>query len=200
MFYFLKTQENFIFKKLGFFIFYIGIFLLPSAFIISSFFLILSGIIGSFSQDNYFKSNWNKSFFLCGFLILINALFQKFFLDNSLFPNWDPNLTIIGLFNWLPFFLLFWSFQPYLKSTIDRKIFSIILLSGTVPVLISGFGQYFFDWTGPLKTLNGLIVWYQRPIEYDGLTGLFNNQNYAGSWLNIVWPFSVAIFLEKSQM
>ena len=64
--------------------------------------------------------------------------------------------------------------------------------------MISGFGQYFLNWNGPFETLNGLIIWYQRPIEYPGgLSGLFSSQNYAGSWLNFIWPFCLALILEK---
>ena len=72
------------------------------------------------------------------------------------------------------------------------------MIAGTFPVLITGFGQYFLNWTGPFETLNGLIIWYQRPIiNPGGLSGLFSNQNYAGSWLNFVWPFCLALILEK---
>ena len=71
-------------------------------------------------------------------------------------------------------------------------------MAGTFPVLISGFGQYFFNWTGPLEIFNGLIIWYQRPIGDDGLTDPFNNQNYAGAWLSLVWPFSLAFLIEKT--
>ena len=31
---------------------------------------------------------------------------------------------------------------------------------------------------------------------FKGLTGLFNNPNYAGAWLNIVWPFALALLIE----
>ena len=66
-------------------------------------------------------------------------------------------------------------------------------------MLVSGFGQYFFNWTGPLNILNGLIIWYQRPLQEHGLTGPFNNQNYAGAWLSIVWPFCIALILQKQK-
>ena len=79
-----------------------------------------------------------------------------------------------------------------------RKKAGLILVAGTFPVLISGFGQYFFEWTGPLEILNGLVVWYQRPLVDHGLTGPFNNQNYAGAWLSLVWPFSIALLVEKT--
>ena len=68
------------------------------------------------------------------------------------------------------------------------------LISGSIPFLVTGIGQYHFNWTGPMETLFGLIKWYQRPIDNTivtrgGLTGLFNNANYAGCWLNIIFTF-----------
>ena len=60
-------------------------------------------------------------------------------------------------------------------------------------MIITGIGQSFFNWHGPMETLNGLIVWYQRPIEgITGMTGLFNNPNYTGLWLNLILPFCLA--------
>ena len=67
------------------------------------------------------------------------------------------------------------------------------MLAGTLPVIITGIAQSFFKWHGPIETLNGLIVWYLRPIEgITGMTGLFNNPNYTGLWLNLILPFCLA--------
>ena len=50
---------------------------------------------------------------------------------------------------------------------------------------------------GPYKFFNNLIIWYQRPLgENNAVTGIFNNQNYAGAWLCIILPF-VYIFNSK---
>ena len=98
----------------------------------------------------------------------------------------------MGLFNWIPLFFCFFSFQKYLNTIQERKIIMKIFVAGSVPVLVSGFGQYWFNWHGPLTLLNGLIIWFQKPSLY--LSGLFSNQNYTGCWLNIVWPFAIAIF------
>ena len=197
---FIRFESDIELNKYGLILFYIGIFFLPSAFFISIILLLSSALIGSYIQkESYFQCNWNKVFYICGFLQVINALTQRFFLDNSEFINWDSNLTLIGLANWIPFFWVFWAFQPFLNTTKKRKIISILLISGSLPVIVTGFGQYFFNWTGPIQTLNGLITWYQRPITDAGLTGLFNNSNYAGSWLNFIWPFSIAIFLDTTK-
>lgn len=186
-------------EKYGFFLFLIGVFFLPSTLFIAILFLLPSALIGSFMNKNfYFKDAWNYPFLVFGTLILLSSFLQNFVLRNNYFEIWDPMLSFISLANWIPYIWLFWAFQPYLKSVSKRRTFALVLIAGTFPVLITGFGQYYFNWFGPFETLKGLIIWYQRPIENPaGLSGLFSNQNYAGSWLNIVWPFCIALFLEK---
>ena len=186
-------------EKYSFFLFLIGVFFLPSTLFIAILFLLPSALIGSFLNNNfYFKDKWNYPFFVFGTLIFISSFLQNFVLRNNYFEIWDPILSFISLGNWIPYIWLFWAFQPYLNSVSKRRSFALVLIAGTFPVLITGFGQYYFNWFGPFETLKGLIIWYQRPIENPaGLSGLFSNQNYAGSWLNIVWPFCLALFLEK---
>ncbi len=186
-------------KKIGSILFLIGIFILPSMLFFAAICLFLAGLIGSFTNKNgYFKDNWNKRFFICGLLIIISTVTHIFNLSDSYSEFLDSNLSILGVFNWIPFFWLFWALQPYIDSKTKRKNTALLLIAGTFPVLISGFGQYFFNWTGPLEMFNGLIIWYQRPLGNHGLTGPFNNQNYAGSWLSLVWPFAIAFTIEKT--
>ena len=73
------------------------------------------------------------------------------------------------------------------------------MFSGSIPVLITGLGQYFFKWEGPLILGNGLVIWYLKEIEpHLGLSGLFSNQNYTGAWLSVIWPFNLGfIFINK---
>ena len=200
----MKYKLNGILKKrsiqeYGSFLFLLGMFFLPSAFFLAIIFLLPAALLGSFfNKNNYFKDRWNYPFLIFGILICLSAFSQNFILTNNYSDIWDPSLSLIGLGNWLPFIYFFWSFQPYINSNSKRRLLALILVAGTVPVVVTGFGQYFFNWTGPFKTLNGLVIWYQRPIENPGgLSGLFSNQNYAGSWLNFVWPFCLAFFLEK---
>ncbi len=178
--------------------FLIGIFLLPSSLVFSLIFLLIAFIKGSFNRENYFIDKWNITLFISGILMVLSALMQNFILPNNFNEIWNPNLSFIGLTNWIPLFWIFWASEPYLNSFRKRNEFAIALISGTLPVLVTGFGQYFFNWTGPLKTLWGIIIWYQYPIiPPAGLSGLFNNQNYAGTWLNFVWPFCIYLFLQK---
>jgi len=185
---------------LGQIFFSIGIFFLPSAFFVASIFLLISLIQSIFkykSTNYFFKDKLNFFFLSAGLVMIFSALIQSFNNKNIIQYDLDISLTWIGLLNWLPFFWFYWGFKPYLNSSQKRKICGLMLLTGTFPVLLSGLGQVFFNWNGPMSTLFGLITWYQRPVEIvGGLTGLFNNQNYAGSWFNIVWPFSLAFLLQ----
>ena len=183
----------------GLIFFSLGIFFLPSTLFISILFLLPSAILGSFLQKKtYINDKWNYPFLIFGCLIILSSLLQNYVLINNYKDIWEPINSLIGLGNWIPFIYFFWSLQPFVDSKSKRRSFALILIAGTLPLLISGFGQYFFNWTGPMEALNGLIIWYQRPIENPGgLSGIFSNQNYAGSWLNFVWPFCLAVCLEK---
>ena len=74
-------------------------------------------------------------------------------------------------------------------------MFSRAIISGTIPVILSCITQYWFKWYGPYEFLNGLIVWYQKaPPDINNtefVTGLFNNPNYTGTWLSVIFPLSV---------
>ena len=93
--------------------------------------------------------------------------------------NYEPVLEInktiiwINLFNWIPILILYLGFQIYLINIKQRDLFSIFLISGTFPVIISCIIQKFFNINGPFETLFGTIVWFNRNINDGGLTGLF---------------------------
>lgn len=185
-------------KNKSIFIFYLGIFLLPSAFTISAFLLLIASIIGFKKRKEPFLSDkFNLSLLISGFLMIISSIAQSINFRNSELLNWNPYLSWIGLANWLPFFFITWGFQAYLASQEERRKCALALLSGSVPVLFTGIGQVFFDLHGPLEIFNGFIIWYSRPLDNNVLTGLFSNPNYAGAWLNIVLPISFAFLLKR---
>ena len=104
----------------------------------------------------------------------------------------------LNLFNWIPALLGFIGFQSYVKSKEDRLLLSKCLLSGTVPVIASCLFHLFFDYHGPFEVLDGLIVWFHKPIEITGgVSGLFSNRNYAGFWLSVNLPFAFYFLKEN---
>ncbi len=131
------------------------------------------------------------------FSSFVNAFSQN---QYSYVENWNSNLALLDLANWIPFFFIFWAFSDFLNNTEKRKECAIYFLSGSVPILISGFVQLLTSIHGPFEIFNGLLIWYQREINKDaGVSAIFNNANYYGSWLIIIWPFAIANFLQKNK-
>ena len=175
-------------------IFQIGILFLAAAPAISFILLIISSFIGSFKRsNNFFKDKFNFPFILVAIFMIFNCLIITFF--NKDIQSDEISKIWIGLLNWLPFFWCFWGFQPFLDNQHLRIKTAKLFIIGSLPVLISGFAQYFLKIYGPYYFLNNLIIWYQRPISSDAaVTGLFNNQNYAGAWLSIILPLCLVFF------
>ena len=180
--------------KIGKILFYIGLFLLPSAFSLGSIILIIALILNYKSIKKSYNDKLNLIFLISSLLLLISSIIN--FLDPNAVNNIADKsyLTFVGLLNWIPQIFLFIGFQKYLTNNNARRNCVIALISGSIPVLFSCLSQSLLNWHGPMQTLFGLIVWYQRPIDgITGITGLFNNPNYLGAWLNIIWPFCLAM-------
>ena len=173
--------------------FYLGGFFLSSALPISGIFFLIPLIL-QFLELNLLriKDKFNLILLVIGgFMILKNI--NLFISRNQLTINEKIN-NLLDLANWIPFFLLFICFQKLLKTSIQRKKFSRILIIGSFPIFFSCILQAWFNIYGPFETLNGLIVWFQKPIEenHNGITGLFSNQNYTGIWLTAILPLLIA--------
>jgi len=185
--------KPYISKELGQISFYLGGFFLVSALPISALFFLVSIFIAFFNKNNIqYNDKYNLIIFITALLMILKNLFFNLpinFLDQNIRANmW------LDLLNWIPFFLIFISFQIYLRNTNQRINFSRFLIAGSIPLFISCILQSWFKVYGPFDTLNGLIIWFQKPVEENhfGITGLFNNQNYTGLWLTAILPFLIS--------
>ena len=198
----LFSNELYLGEKL----FLIGIFFLPSALPIGGFFLLTSIFIAfRKNNENLIKNKWNFIFLITIILILLSTFFNYFFNLSPALKNLDKSIIFFNLFNWIPIYFAFLAFQIYLKSNRQRLLFQKFLISGTIPVLASCIMHRFLEIYGPFETLFGTIVWfnYESILKVDGalsggVTGLFNNPNYLGTWLTISLPFSISLLrIEK---
>ena len=123
---------------------------------------------------------------LAGLLMLVGCIFAQ-----------SGSLAWAGLANWLPFFWAFWAFRPHLETAKQRRQAAWMLVAGTVPVLVTGFGQMLLGWSGPWQLGGGAIVWFVAPGGQPSgrLSGLFDYANIAGAWLGVVWPLMLACVL-----
>ena len=195
-----EYSKQFLFYQIGLRTFQAGVLVLAAAPVIAFFLLLLSSIIGGLTRkDDYFSDKYNLVFVIVTFLMLLNCLFITLNTGKVAYSVDTSNIWI-GLSNWVPFFWCFWGFQIFLKSHKLRLQTSKLLILGSLPVLISGFCQYFLKIYGPYKFFNSLIIWYQRPLgENNGVTGIFNNQNYAGAWLSIILPLCLLFLIRKNK-
>lgn len=192
-----------IFNNFGLKIFQSGILFLAAAPFISFILFLISSFIGSTKRDDgYLKDKYNLLFLIASILMIANS----FLITTNVIkiPILDVSLVWIGLLNWLPFFWCFWSFQKFLNTPKLRSDCAKFFLIGSFPVIISGFFQYFLGFYGPYRFLNNLIIWYQKPLNQtqfgqSAVTGLFNNQNYAGAWLAIILPLCLGFLLKKNK-
>ena len=194
---FRNTLINKLPKNIGLKLFRLGLLLLATAPSLSFLILLFSALLGSFNrEDEFFEDKYNWILIISSILMIISSILIS--LEFIKIPELNISLIWVGLLNWLPLFWCFWSFQKYLKTSTDRSVSAKLFVIGSIPVLVSGFCQNFLGLYGPYRFFNNLIIWYQRPIsESGGVSGLFNNQNYAGAWLCIIFPLCLC-FLFKN--
>ena len=113
--------------------FLIGVFLIGSAFPFGILFLFASLLISIFKNKHYFfRDKWNYPFIFISIVLFISAttnFLNPYFMGNNKYD------LLIDLFNWIPFFICFWGFQPYLKSEKQRLNFIKVIIAGSIPIL-----------------------------------------------------------------
>ena len=125
--------------------------------------------------------------------------------NSNLFNKYNTDFEIENYLTWIGLLIgsLFSGFSGPPKHSSKQKWsrnYKLILIFSTIPVIISGIFNIILI-CGPFKFLNGLIIWYQRPIdEISGLTGLFNHANYAGAWLTIILPLCLSQSFNNSKI
>jgi len=167
--------------------FRLGLFLLPSSALLGGLCLVVSCISGSRGREQpIWRDPWMQPLLLAGLLMLVGCIFAQ-----------SGSLAWAGLANWLPFFWAFWAFRPHLATVKQRRQAAWMLVAGTVPVLVTGFGQMLLGWSGPWQLGGGAIVWFVAPGGQPSgrLSGLFDYANIAGAWLGVVWPLMLASVL-----
>ena len=199
--YIINTIKNIKAIKIGQYCFYIGTTLLSTTIFISGLFFLISLIISIVCKTNSFKKDkWNLTLFIFSIILLLNSINISLIENNNSAYillkdlSWDSSAVWLSLFNWIPYFLVFSCLQIYLKTEVQRIRFAKCLFIGIIPVMLGLLLQKWFQITGPFIFLDGLIVFYLKPIQpLGGFAGIFNNPNYTGLWLTCSLPFSYAI-------
>ncbi len=199
--------SNFSLLNIGQFFFYLGVFFLSSALPIAMLFLLISISIVIYKEQRkfFFKTDLLPLYFV-SFLMIFGNIYSIYFSKPIELAKFDTSISWVSILNWIPLFIAYRAFQFYLKTDKDKIYFINILISGTFPVLFSILSQVWFKFQGPFSTLGNLIIWFQKPINFEnknaiaGVAGLFSNPNYTAFWLSTIFPFSIFIFKYKSKV
>ena len=108
--------------------------------------------------------------------------------------------AFVGLANLLPYFLFFATFSTLFQSIGQLRQLARILVVGSLPVVILGFGQLFLGWTGS-KALEGAIGWIMVPggNPPGRISSVFMYANILAVYLQMVFILGLGLWVETFQ-
>ncbi|NDJ24457.1 polymerase [Nostoc sp. B(2019)] len=132
--------------------------------------------------------NWG--FALLSVLLIITAGFAH-----------NKTEAFLGLFNFLPFFLVFVGLSALIQTPAQLRQMAWILVIGSLPVAIMGLGQLFLSWTLKLQFLWIVLEWAIAPGgEPPGrMASIFMHANSFAAYLVIVFTLGLGLWLENYQ-
>ncbi len=166
----------------------IGLFLLPfSAFLGGVLLLVLSFVIWQKQFKALSRQPINRGFAILSLWLVISAGFANNRTD-----------AFLGIFNFLPFFVIFAALS-YLIQTPDqlRRIAWILVLT-SIPVSLIGFAQLFLHWGGNPSVLYGLVEWTIDPqgTPPGRMASVFAYANVLASYYVIVFVLGLGLWIE----
>ncbi|MBW4632809.1 MAG: O-antigen ligase family protein [Iphinoe sp. HA4291-MV1] len=130
--------------------------------------------------------NWG--FALLSVLLIITAGFA-----------YDKTAAFLGLFNFLPFFLVFAGFSTLIQTPAQLRQMSWILVLSSLPVVILGFGQLFLDWSFKIRVLWFVVEWEIEPggQPLGRMASIFMYANILAGYLMIVFILGIGLWVES---
>ncbi|MCC5614320.1 polymerase [Nostoc sp. CHAB 5836] len=132
--------------------------------------------------------NWGFAFL--SVLLFISAGFAQ-----------DKTAAFLGLFNLLPFFLLFAAHSALIQTFAQLRQMAWILVIGSIPVVIIGLGQLFFGWSLKLEILWIVLNWTIAPggNPPGRIASIFLHANTFAAYLAIIFILGLGLWLENYQ-
>ncbi|MBN3961111.1 O-antigen ligase family protein [Nostoc sp. NMS8] len=130
--------------------------------------------------------NWG--FALLSVLLIVSAGFAQ-----------DKTAAFLGLFNFLPFFLLFAAHSALIQTFAQLRQMAWALVIGSVPVVILGFGQLFLGWSFKFQIFWVVLSWTVRPggNPPGRIASFFLHANTFAAYLTIVFILGLGLWLEQ---
>ncbi|NEP82454.1 MAG: O-antigen ligase family protein [Okeania sp. SIO3B3] len=110
----------------------------------------------------------------------------------------DRQEAFLGLANLLPFFGVFAALSTLIQTPSQLRRLSWIIVFSSVPVVILGFGQLFFGWSG-LLSLQIILGWVLAPQGNPPgrMASVFMYANILAIYLTVVFILGLGLWIEK---
>jgi len=127
------------------------------------------------------------------------AILSIWLILTSCFAN-NPTEAFLGLANLLPFFIVFAAYSFLIQCPEQLRQIAKIIVVGSLPVIILGFGQLYLGWAG-LTQLQAIFGWV---LEAKGnppgrMSSVFMYANILAAYLQMVFIFGLGLWIENFQ-
>lgn len=127
------------------------------------------------------------------------AILSGWLIITCCFAN-NRSEAFLGLANLIPYFLVFAAYSALIQSPRELRQLARILVFGSLPVVILGFGQLFGGWAG-IKALHGVLGWIlERGGNPPGrMASTFMYANIFAAYLQMVFILGLGLWIEAFQ-
>lgn len=167
----------------------VGLFLLPfSAFLGGVSILVTSLVLWRqrFKLLSRRQLNWGFAL-LSGWLILSASV------------SIDRTASYLGLFNFIPFFIVFGALSELIQTPTQVRRIAWILVLASIPVSLIGLAQFLLHWGGNYSLLGGLIQWTIDPQGNPPgrMSSVFTYANVLASYNVIIFVLSIGLWINE---
>ena len=169
----------------------IGLFLLPfSAFLGGVALLVTSLDIWRRQYKSLIRQPLHLGFLLLGVWLFVTAGFA-----------FNRETAFLGLFNFLPFFIVFPALGVLIQTPAQLRRIAWILVPTSIPVTLIGLGQLYLSWGGHPSLLWGLIEWTIAPTGNPPgrMASVFTYANVLASYFVVVFGLGLGLWVESAK-
>jgi len=127
----------------------------------------------------------NRGFAILSALLVITAVFANNRIE-----------AFLGLYNFLPFFLLFATFSSLIQTLPQLRHLSWMIVMSSIPVIILGLGQQFLGWSG-IDQLQPVFGWVLEPKGNPPgrMASVFMYANILACYLTIAFILALGLWM-----
>ncbi|MBD2210058.1 O-antigen ligase family protein [Nostoc linckia FACHB-104] len=170
----------------------LGLILFPLSPFLGAVLIVLASLITLARQwRKIIRRPLNWGFALLSLLLIITAGFA-----------YEKTPAYVGLFNFIPYFIVFAGLSALIQKTAQLRQIAWILVIASMPITILGFGQLFLGWTLDLTFLWVVLEWAIAPQGNPPgrMASILMHANTLAAYLVIIFTLGLALALEQWQL